>query len=396
MILRYPSYYKKFSCIAQRCEDTCCAGWEIDIDDASYEYYMSVKGEFGERLRRSIREYRPEDTDVYESHGFILGEDRRCPFLDREGLCDLYRELGEEALCDVCTDTPRNFLEYGGAREISISAACAEAGRLIYSEEERITFVEEETEEELDWEESEEEKRLASQIRTARDRAIRILQNREIPIEMRIPRYLSFAEEVQACLNINKPEGISRIPWEQYLSCPEKAEEVKDRRAPQEWQYRMFLQRMADFTRLDSVSGEWESLLRQLQEKFVEPENGRSLYGRAHQRLREVLAAQKREYEYEHLMVYHVFTCQARCVDDYDFIGKAKLAVVSFLMIRDIDALRLLAKGSYEREDRVDIARVYAREVEHSEDNLQYLAEEFMFQEAYCPESLCRAVPAPL
>ena len=74
MILRYPSYYKRFSCIAQRCEDTCCAGWEIDIDDRSYQYYMSVEGEFGERLRRSIREYRPEDQDVYESHGFILGE----------------------------------------------------------------------------------------------------------------------------------------------------------------------------------------------------------------------------------------------------------------------------------------------------------------------------------
>ena len=55
MILRYPEYYEKFSCIAGRCEDTCCAGWEIDIDDASYEYYMQVPGKFGERLRSSIK-----------------------------------------------------------------------------------------------------------------------------------------------------------------------------------------------------------------------------------------------------------------------------------------------------------------------------------------------------
>ncbi len=395
MILRYPSYYKRFSCIAQRCEDTCCAGWEIDIDDRSYQYYMSVEGEFGERLRRSIREYQPEDQDVYESHGFILGEDRRCPFLDGEGLCDLYRELGEEALCDVCTDTPRNFLEYGGAREISISAACAEAGRLIYTEAERITFVEEETMEELDWEEGEEEKRLARQIRWARDRAIRILQNRQVPIEERIQQYLSFSEEVQDCLNANEPERISGISWEPYLSCPEKAEEVQSRSVQEEGQYQMFLQRMVTYTRLDSVSEEWESLLRQLQEKFVEPENGASLYARAHRRLRQELAAEKREYEYEHLMVYHVFTCQARCVDDFDFIGKAKLAVVSYLMIRDLDALRLLVRGSYEREDRVDIARIYAREVEHSEENLEFLADEFLFEEAYSPESLRRTIPAP-
>ena len=157
----------------------------------------------------------------------------------------------------------------------------------------------------------------------------------------------------------------------------------------------MFLQRMVTYTRLDSVSEEWESLLRQLQEKFVEPENGASLYARAHRRLRQELAAEKREYEYEHLMVYHVFTCQARCVDDFDFIGKAKLAVVSYLMIRDLDALRLLVRGSYEREDRVDIARIYAREVEHSEENLEFLADEFLFEEAYSPESLRRTIPAP-
>ena len=33
MILRVPEYYEKFSCIASRCKDSCCAGWEIDIDE---------------------------------------------------------------------------------------------------------------------------------------------------------------------------------------------------------------------------------------------------------------------------------------------------------------------------------------------------------------------------
>ena len=56
MKFRYPKYYEKFQCIAGQCEDTCCAGWEIDIDDVSYDYYMSVEGEFGRRLRQSIRE----------------------------------------------------------------------------------------------------------------------------------------------------------------------------------------------------------------------------------------------------------------------------------------------------------------------------------------------------
>ena len=60
---RYPKYYEKFQCIAGQCEDTCCAGWEIDIDDVSYDYYMSVEGEFGRRLRQSIREYGEDCED---------------------------------------------------------------------------------------------------------------------------------------------------------------------------------------------------------------------------------------------------------------------------------------------------------------------------------------------
>ena len=27
-----PSYFKKFRCIADKCPDTCCAGWEADLD----------------------------------------------------------------------------------------------------------------------------------------------------------------------------------------------------------------------------------------------------------------------------------------------------------------------------------------------------------------------------
>ena len=33
MQITFPSYYKKFSCIADACPDTCCAGWQIMIDD---------------------------------------------------------------------------------------------------------------------------------------------------------------------------------------------------------------------------------------------------------------------------------------------------------------------------------------------------------------------------
>ena len=46
MKLRTPDYFDEFKCIADKCEDTCCAGWGIVIDDKSYEKYLSIEGKF--------------------------------------------------------------------------------------------------------------------------------------------------------------------------------------------------------------------------------------------------------------------------------------------------------------------------------------------------------------
>ena len=77
-----PNYYKDFKCIADKCSDTCCAGWDVDVDEQSYEFYKKQKGEIGERL---------ENVMVPKEEGgctFTLTKNMRCPFLDNENLCE--------------------------------------------------------------------------------------------------------------------------------------------------------------------------------------------------------------------------------------------------------------------------------------------------------------------
>ena len=97
MRYRKPKYYQNFRCIAERCPDTCCAGWQIVIDEESLEKYSNVKSDFGTRLLKSI--------DWYQ--GTFVQYNRRCSFLNEENLCDIYRELGAEALCQTCCQYPR-------------------------------------------------------------------------------------------------------------------------------------------------------------------------------------------------------------------------------------------------------------------------------------------------
>ena len=165
----YPSYYQKFKCIGKKCRHNCCIGWEIDIDSDTYEYYKTVGGEMGTRLAKNI--------DNSGAPHFILGENERCPFLNKNNLCDIIIELGEEHICDICTAHPRFKNEIPGRLEIGIGLTCEEAARIILTEKEKVTLCgATDTDDE---------------IIILRDKVIYTLQNRKKPIEMRISDMLA-------------------------------------------------------------------------------------------------------------------------------------------------------------------------------------------------------------
>ena len=130
-----PAYYTRFKCTTGRCRHTCCAGWEIDIDDATLAKYNSIGGNFGERLRNSI--------DYSGTPHFMLEEGDKCPFLNDEKLCDIIIRLGEDNICDICRDHPRFRNFWSGRIEIGLGLACESACRLILSDPEplRITRI---------------------------------------------------------------------------------------------------------------------------------------------------------------------------------------------------------------------------------------------------------------
>ena len=120
-----PEYYSRFRCIASKCRNTCCAGWEIDIDPESLSRYQRMMGEFGSRVKRSI--------SLDGTPHFILSDHERCPLLNQNNLCDLILNEGEDALCQICRDHPR-FRNYFSSRvEMGLGLVCGEAARLILS-----------------------------------------------------------------------------------------------------------------------------------------------------------------------------------------------------------------------------------------------------------------------
>ncbi len=113
----FEDHYPDFKCIASKCPDSCCKGWEIIIDSDTYEKYKKSSSEFSKRIIKKIT------TNEDSEHVFIQ-KNGRCPFLNDKKLCDIIINEGENALCEVCRQHPRFVEEYGDITEISLSLSC--------------------------------------------------------------------------------------------------------------------------------------------------------------------------------------------------------------------------------------------------------------------------------
>lgn len=138
-----PSYIENFKCIAEKCEETCCAGWYIAIDEGTYKKYKKVK--HPEMKKRFDKELVVKKGSSPECMAKIKLKNNRCAFLAKDNLCDIYRNLGEQYLSETCMMYPRNTNALGEEVELSLALSCPEAARHILLSKEAIRFNKEES-----------------------------------------------------------------------------------------------------------------------------------------------------------------------------------------------------------------------------------------------------------
>ena len=125
MIFIKPSFYDDFKCISSKCTDNCCIGWEIDVDDEAISKYDTVSGDFGKRIKENLIPSKDGSTC------FLLCENERCAFLNKNNLCDIIINCGEGTLCNICKEHPRFYEWFPGVTECGLGLCCEEACRLL-------------------------------------------------------------------------------------------------------------------------------------------------------------------------------------------------------------------------------------------------------------------------
>lgn len=319
----YPDYYDKFQCIADRCPCTCCAGWAIEIDDASLTKYRQMKL-----------------NSVDYSEGCFLqdgSKDKRCSNLCDNGLCRLILEHGEDILCDTCRMFPRHVEEYEGVREYSLSISCPVVSSMLLTRTEPVSYLKREDSASDPEEYDEYEQSVYEELSELRWELLKLLNRVDIPLSERCRRLLTRVSDFQNQLD-DVAEAAHKKP---------DAEAIF--RFMEQWEFTN-----EDFPTLLSKSAK-----RLFANKGFGKTDPLSLLddGLLSGRLCRIIE-------------YFLYTYLCGSVYDAYYYGMAQLCIGAAIHIKLLCDAHRMATGSLSDSDVERFTYLYARELEHSIPNV--------------------------
>lgn len=311
----YPSYFEKFKCIADKCPDSCCKGWDVVVDDETNEYYQSVDGKFGEKLKKLTK----IDCD---GDRIFVSQSGRCPFWNENELCDIYINLGKSHLCKTCREFPRLTQDYTVFTEHLLSFACPEATRLILGTDNAYDDFKNY---DLDFLQCDYNAELMRFLLGARDKLKDIFTDKSLPFSGRLNVAVQFCENVQS--------AIDEFDY--------SADVAIDRNCKEDIIHKKSLSYVFEMHKeFDIMTDEWREILCKASEHADEkiPERYDDLF--------------------EHMALYYIYRYFLTAVDSMNVLSTANRILCAYVVIGSA-----LLTGEYETEK---LFCLYSKEVEHS------------------------------
>jgi len=325
MKITKPSYYDGFRCIADRCPDSCCKEWEVEVDETSAARYRALSGDLGDRLRQVLR----------DEHGCtrMTIEAGRCPMWRSDGLCRIQAELGEEALCQVCRDFPRLRHDYGDFLELGLELSCPEAARILLNAAPAPRTTEEVpggTEPEYDTD-------AMAVLMATRENALEILEDVRRPVGQALALLLLYGYQAQGELDDEEAQ-----PFQPDTALDSVQEFIK----PAD-----FSQVTGFFRTLELLTDTWDLRLRTTAEAPLD---------------RKCLA----------LARYLVDRYWLQAISDYDLYCRVKFIVTACLLVSRLGG------------DFVETAQLFSKEIENNCDNVEALLDAAYENPAFTDDKL--------
>ena len=325
MLIRKPSYFDTFRCIAGSCPDSCCKEWDVQVDAAAAACYRSLSGDLGDRLREVLYD---EDGETY-----MAIVDGRCPMWRTDGLCRIQAELGEGALCKTCREFPRLTHDYGDFIEYGLELSCPEAARIIFSTPDARLI----TTEVSGGEDPEYDVEAMDSLKVSRQVTLLLLADTRRPVNETLALMLLYGYEAQTDLDGGESRPLN--PHQALESAREFAKPGN-------------VQEILDFFHeLEILTPQWKQRL-----------DNPSPAG-----LPETLRI---------LAKYMVERYWLQAVSDYDLVSRVKFILISCLLVAGLGG------------DLVSTAQLFSKEIENSAQNVDAILDAAYTSPAFTDDKL--------
>ncbi|MEE0930968.1 MAG: flagellin lysine-N-methylase [Acutalibacteraceae bacterium] len=373
-----PVYYSTFKCIADKCQDNCCIGWEIDIDNNTLKKYKRVEGEFGKKLKNGI-------TKCDNTHCFKLNKKERCVFLNENNLCDIIINLGKENLCQICTNHPRYINEYLNITEYGLGISCEEVCRIILSQQEPVYLIDSETKDKIT-ENPFKNNYYMAYLFEIRKIITNTLQNRSYKINQRLFTVVKLCYKVEIDCHSDKSDNelLGNIEYiksyAKFIFTDTANFDNKNVAHKKDFQFlkKLLCNIINDYISAEILDLKWMELL----QNTLNYLNSQSelQFINAHTKFEKHINT---ELLFENFLIYLIYRYFLESYYDDMITEKALFLLSSYIVIKEIFVYIFSSTLSLTFEDIIEIIHNYSKEIEYSDCNLNYLCNCYSSKEAY-------------
>ncbi|MCX4326866.1 MAG: flagellin lysine-N-methylase [Lachnospiraceae bacterium] len=375
----YPDYFNRFTCAGgMECPDSCCHIWQITVDKKTLRKYKKIQGALGKRMREKI----DKKTGNIEPHG----AENRCEFLNKDNLCDIVLELGEDYLCHTCHTHPRHEEVYYNVRERSLAITCPVACKELLMREEPVVI------------ESEEDNKkdrpfmyfdapLFTQLIYVRDGMLALAQRRDIHIFKRMSLLLGMAHDIERRIKKrqarNRGSFINKVfPLHPGFTSAEKDEIKKivsiysDISAYSHMAKHIIPEGISvkkavtdmffTLCTMEPLKNTWIPYIQSIINIRMQMEEKE--YINCQEEFKEEIT----DIQLEQLLFYFVYLYCCSATYDRMLLAKIKMAVANTIIIRELWFMKWLEDDKILTENaQAEMAHWFVREVENSDENLE-------------------------
>lgn len=126
------SLLEHFVCIAERCPDNCCHGWDVPVDGATYQGWQALAEDTVKQTLQASIDITEDGADT--RYTLLHNAEGNCVHLAQTGLCYVQQRLSHAYLPRTCREYPRVQVGSETFHTATAYLSCPEIARLVVTD----------------------------------------------------------------------------------------------------------------------------------------------------------------------------------------------------------------------------------------------------------------------